>query len=158
MVSTQSDIIIISALLVAVLSIVLVLFILNQKRKGRLQETPNEHHFSQKEYQAGQGYVDHNPRKIGRTKTLKSFSSHGFISWEDYFHPTSEEHMFKRRIARRVIIVTYFLIMGLIVIFALIDMIGGMLFLIALMLYLTILILLKFLTIKVFHKSKHKEN
>ena len=33
---------------------------------------------------------------MGKTRTLKSYNASGFISWEAYFHPKTEEDMKKR--------------------------------------------------------------
>jgi len=45
--------------------------------------------------------------KVGKTKTLKSFSSSGFISWEAYFHPKTQEDM-QKRLPATIAVITLF--------------------------------------------------
>lgn len=84
-----------------------------QFKKKKLNEKPGELQFSKRKHIAGEGFVDTNIVKIGKTKTLLSFSSQGFIRWEDFFNPKNEKQI-KLRNAARYYILGFYIIVGLI--------------------------------------------
>ena len=85
-----------ASLLVTGVAVLLVVYVTNKYRKGELTETPGDLQFTDLDNMPGDGYIDRNFIKVGKTKTLKSYSSSGFISWEAYFHPKTPEDMQKR--------------------------------------------------------------
>lgn len=95
---------------VAAIGIALVAIIL--LKKGKLNEKPGELQFSKRKHIAGEGFVDTNIFKAGKTKTLLNFSSQGFIRWEDFFNPKNEEQI-KLRDAAKYYILGFYIIAGL---------------------------------------------
>lgn len=84
-----------------------------QLKKKNLNKKPNEFQFSKRKYIAGEGFIDTNIAKAGKTKTFLSFFSKGFISWEDFFNPKNEEQK-KLRDTARYCILGFYIIAGLI--------------------------------------------
>jgi hypothetical protein len=76
-------------------------------RKGELTEEPGDLQFANLKNIPGEDYVDLNVVKVGKTKTFKSYSSSGFISWEAYFHPKTQEDM-NKRVPATIAIITIF--------------------------------------------------
>jgi hypothetical protein len=96
---------------VAALAIALVAIIF--LKKGKLNEKPGEFQFSKRKHIAGEGFVDTNIVKAGKTRTLLSFSSQGFIRWKDFFNPKNEEQIRLRNTAIYYIL-GFYIIAGLI--------------------------------------------
>lgn len=95
------------ALLVTVAAVLLVIYVTMKYRKGELTEEPGDLQFANLKNIPGEDYVDLNVVKVGKTKTLKSYSSSGFISWEAYFHPKTQEDM-NKRVSATIAIITIF--------------------------------------------------
>lgn len=96
-----------ASLLVTGVAVMLVIYVTMKYRKGELIEEPGELQFANLKNIPGEDYVDLNIVKVGKTKTLKSYSSSGFISWEAYFHPKTQDDM-KKRVPATIAIITIF--------------------------------------------------
>ena len=96
-----------ASLLVTGIAVLLVIYVTMKYRKGELKEDPGDLQFANLKNIPGVDYVDLNIVKVGKTKTLKSYSNSGFISWEAYFHPKTQEDMSKR-VPATIAIITIF--------------------------------------------------
>ena len=96
-----------ASLLVTGIAVLLVIYVTMKYRKGELTEEPGDLQFANLKNIPGEDYVDLNIVKVGKTKTLKSYSSSGFISWEVYFHPKTQEDM-NKRIPATIAVITIF--------------------------------------------------
>ncbi len=94
-------------LLVTLAAVIVVIYVTIKYRNGELTEKPIDLQFSRLDNMPGEGYVDLNTVKAGKTKTLKSVGSSGYISWEAYFHPKTREDMEKRLPATIAIIIIF---------------------------------------------------
>lgn len=151
--------VVVLALAAAGIAVLLMVIALINYKKGKLMDTPNSLHFrsSDREYRPGDGFVDYDSRKVGKTRTLKSYYAAGFISWEELFAPRDkkQEMKRKRKMAAKIIVFTMILLFSLFVVFALLDMIWPMMLMLLLMVYLIFLITVKFLTFRVFSRIKY---
>lgn len=133
------------SLLVTVIAVILVGYVTVKYRKGEINEEPGDLQFAKMKNIPGLDYVDLNVAKVGKTKTLKSFSSSGFISWEAYFHPKTKEDMDKR-LPATIAVITIFavgIMMTLIMKFMAISI--GYYFGLAYLLLASLLVLVKFI-------------
>ena len=73
-------------ILMTVLAVIIVIYVSFKYRKGELTMEPGELQFSNLKNIPGEDYVDLNIIKTGKTKTLRSYNSSGFISWEAFFN------------------------------------------------------------------------
>ena len=96
-----------ASLLVTGIAVLLVIYVTMKYRKGELTEDPNDLQFANFKNIPGEDYVDLNVVKVGKTKTLKSYRSSGFISWEAYFRPKTQEDM-NKRVPATIAVITVF--------------------------------------------------
>ena len=96
-----------AGLLMTLIAVIMVIYVTLKYRKGELNEEPGELQYTNLKNIPGEDYVDLNIIKTGKTKTLASYSSSGFISWEAYFNPKTREDMQKRTPATIAVIVIF---------------------------------------------------
>jgi hypothetical protein len=132
-------------LLVAVIGMAVVVYVVVKFRDGEINEQPGDLQFSNMKNIPGQDYVDLNVVKVGKTKTLASFSSSGFISWEAFFNPKTQEDMEKRKPATMALVVVYtvFTVMGGMM--KLLDIPIGVYFVGCMLVLLSLLVIVKFI-------------
>jgi hypothetical protein len=101
-------------LLIAVAGLGIVVYIIVKFRDLDISEDPGELQFSNLKNIPGEDYVDLNVVKVGKTRTLKSYNSSGFISWEAFFNPKTREDLDKRKPATMALVIVYavFTVMG----------------------------------------------
>lgn len=101
-------------LLIAVAGLGIVVYIIVKFRDLDISEDPGELQFSNLKNIPGEDYVDLNVVKVGKTRTLKSYHSSGFISWEAFFNPKTREDLDKRKPATMALVIVYavFTVMG----------------------------------------------
>ena len=130
--------------LVALLGLVVVVYVVVKYRDGNLTEEPRDLQFSNMKNIPGEDYVDLNVTKIGMTKTLASYSSSGYISWEAFFNPRTPEDLEKRKPATLALLVVYsvFIVMGAIM--RLLDITTGIYLVGGMIVLLSLLIIVKF--------------
>ena len=131
------------------IAVVLVVYVTVKYRKGELTEKPGDLQFSRLSNMPGDDYVDLNVVKVGKTKTLKSYSSSGFISWEAYFHPKTQEDMSKRLPATIAVITIFAVGIVMTVIMKLMSIMIGYYFGIVYLLLASVLVLVKFIEFNV---------
>lgn len=132
-------------ILVALLGMGVFLYVVVKHRDGAISENPSDVQFANLKNIPGEDYVDLNVAKVGKTKTLASFSSSGSISWEAFFNPKTREDMKKRKPAIVALAVFYgvFTVMGLMM--RLLDIPIGVYFVGGMQVLLSMLVLVKFL-------------
>ena len=94
-------------LFMTVAAVLIVIYVSIKYRKGELTEKPGDLQFSYLDNMPGDGYVDLNVVKAGKTETLESMGSSGYISWEAYFHPKTSEDM-EKRLPATIAVITIF--------------------------------------------------
>lgn len=143
-------------ILVTVIAVVIVIYVTAKYRKGELNEEPGHLQFAEFKNIPGEDYVDLNVVKMGKTKTLKSYSSRGYISWEAYFNPKTREDMAKREPAT--IAVITLLGVGIIItaIMKLMDITIGYYFGLAFLFLASLLVLVKFIEYKIIKRPNNK--
>ena len=131
-------------MMVALVGMAVVVYVVVKFRDGEINETPGDLQFSRQKNIPGQDYVDLNVVKVGKTKTLASYSSSGFISWEAFFNPKTQEDMQKRKPATMALIIIYgvFSVMGAIM--RLMDIPIGVYFVGGMLALLSMLVIVKF--------------
>jgi hypothetical protein len=82
--------------LTTLIAVIVVIYVTLKYRRGELTEKPGDLQYSRLDNMPGDSYIDLNAVKTGKTKTLKSINSSGYISWEAYFKPKTAEDMEKR--------------------------------------------------------------
>ena len=150
---TLTSTIINAGLLMTVLAVILVIYVTIKYRKGELNEEPGELQFANLKNILGEDYVDLNIMKAGKTKTLGSYSSSGFISWEAYFHPKTREDM-QKRIPANIAVITIFAV-GIIMtaIMKLMEIPIGYYFGLAYLFLASALVLIKFIEFNIVKKD-----
>jgi hypothetical protein len=118
-------------------------------KKGEINETPGDLQFANLKNIPGEDYVDLNVVKVGKTKTLFSYSNVGSIRWVDFYYPTTLDHIEKRSMAVKMILVMYsiFGLMGLIM--WVVDLAIGLYFMYFMMGAVALVTVLKFIEIVV---------
>ena len=96
-----------AGLWMTLIAVIMVIYVTLKYRTGELNEEPGELQFANQKNIPVEDYVDLNVVKVGKTKTLASYSSSGFISWEAYFNPKTREDMQKRTPATIAVIVIF---------------------------------------------------
>ena len=128
-----TSVVIIAAIGVAIVAV-------NLRRRGGLDEDPNELQFSKRRYIPPEGYVDTNVVKVGKTKTLASFFSKGSMRWDDFFNPKTEEHV-EMRANVTYAVMGFYIISGLVtVVMVYLDVTWGYYFGLLVMAYATLII------------------
>lgn len=129
---------------VALMGMAVVVYVVVKFRDGELNETPGELQFSNLKNIPGEDYVDLNVVKAGKTKTLASYSSSGFISWEAFFNPKTREDIAKRKPATMALVVFYgvFMVMGGMM--KLLDIPIGVYFVGGMLVLLSLLVIIKY--------------
>jgi hypothetical protein len=132
-------------ILVALLGMAVFVYVVVKFRDGSIDEEPSELQFANQKNIPGEDYVDLNVVKVGKTKTLGTYHSSGFISWEAFFNPKTREDMEKRKPATIALAVVYgvFAVMG--VMMRLLDIPIGVYFVGGMQVLLSVLVIIKFL-------------
>ena len=101
-------------LLIAFAGLGIVVYVIVKFRDLEINEDPSDLQFSNLKNIPGEDYVDLNVVKVGKTKTLASYHSSGFISWEAFFNPKTRDDINKRKPATMALAVVYavFTVMG----------------------------------------------
>lgn len=120
------------------------LFTLAKFRDGEINEEPGELQFSNMKYIPGEGYVDTNVVKMGKTKTLKRVSSSGFISWEAFYDPKTPEDFKNRRPGAMAILAMYGIFAIMAVAMKFLDLMIGIYLIGGLLILLSVLVLIKY--------------
>jgi len=141
-----------AGLLMTLIAVVLVIYVTLKYRKGELTEEPGELQFADLKNIPGEEYVDLNIIKTGRTKTVGSYSSSGFISWEAYFNPKTREDMQKRTPATIAVIVIFAVGIVITAIMKLMFIPIGYYFGLAYLFLASALVLIKFIQFKIIKK------
>ena len=141
-----------AGLLMTLIAVVLVIYVTLKYRKGELTEEPGELQFTDLKNIPGEEYVDLNIIKTGRTKTVGSYSSSGFISWEAYFNPKTREDMQKRTPATIAVIVIFAVGIVITAIMKLMVIPIGYYFGLAYLFLASALVLIKFIQFKIIKK------
>lgn len=137
---------------ILVCAIIIIIVVIQKLKRGELTEFSSTDQFSSRSYRPGEGFSDEKQEKIGKVHNFHSSFSRGFISWNDFFFPDTEEKRKMQKIACLGLLFVYVLLLGLVLIFSFSGMLFGVLFLLILLIYLTILLLFKFIKIRVFKK------
>ena len=142
--SLTSTIINISLLTISV-TVAMVMYVTVKHRKGELIEDPGDLQFARLDNMPGDGYVDLNVKKVGKTKTLASFNKSGFISWEAYLHPKTKKD-FEDRLPGTIALIAIFVV-GIMraVIMKLMDFMVGYYFSLVYLTLASLLVLVKFI-------------
>ena len=141
-----------AGLLMTLIAVVLVIYVTLKYRKGELTEEPGELQFTDLKNIPGEEYVDLNIVKTGKTKTVGSYSSSGFISWEAYFNPKTREDMQKRTPATIAVIVIFAVGIVITAIMKLMVIPIGYYFGLAYLFLASALVLIKFIQFKIIKK------
>ena len=136
-----------------VLAVIIVVYVSFKYRKGELTMEPGELQFSNLKNIPGEDYVDLNIIKTGKTKTLRSYNSSGFISWEAFFNPKTEEDL-QKRMPATIAVITIFAV-GIIITAAmkLLEISIGYYFGLAFLFLASALVLVKFVEFKILKKK-----
>ncbi len=131
-------------LLIALAGLGIVVYVIVKFRDLEITEDPSELQFSNLKNIPGEDYVDLNVVKVGKTKTLGSYHSSGFISWEAFFNPKTKDDINKRKPATIALAVVYavFTVMGGIM--RLMDIQIGVYFTGVLLVLLSLLVIIKY--------------
>jgi len=135
-----------------VAAVIIVIYVTIKYRNGELTEKPGDLQFSRLDNMPGDGYVDLNVVKVGKTKTLKSYSSSGFISWEAYFLPKTQEDMEKRLPATIAVITIFAIGIVMTAIMKLMDFPTGYYFGLVYLFLASALVLIKFIEFNIIKK------
>jgi len=132
-----------------VFSALVVVFIGFLYKKGEINEIPGDLQFANLKNIPGEDYVDLNVVKVGKTKTLFSYSNVGSIRWVDFYHPTTQEHLEKRSMAVKMIIVMYGIFGAMSLVMWFVDLAVGLYFMLFMMVAVALVTVLKFIEIVV---------
>jgi len=131
-------------LLVTVIGVGTVVYVLAKYRDMDLTEDPGELQFSNLRNIPGEDIVDLNVVKVGKTRTLGSFHSSGSIKWEAFFNPTTVEDMERRKPAAVALVAAYGVFAVMTSMMRLMDIPVGYYFSWALLKFLSVLVVYKF--------------
>ncbi len=132
------------------LSYVIVVFVGLLYKKGEINESPGNLQFANLKNIPGEDYVDLNIVKVGKTKTIFSYSNVGSISWVDFYHPTTQKHIEDRSMAVKMILVMYGIFGAMGLVMWLVDLAVGIYFMLLMMGAVALLTVVKYIEIVVF--------
>jgi hypothetical protein len=144
------------SLFTILVAVAMVIYVTLKYRKGELTEDPGDLQFARLDNMPGDGYVDLNVKKVGKTKTLASFNKSGFISWEAYFHPKTKKDMEDRLPATIAIIAIFAVGIMMAVIMKLMDFTAGYYFSLAYLTLASLLVLVKFIEFIIIKKNRYQ--
>jgi hypothetical protein len=136
-----------------VLSAGIVVFVGFLYKKGEINETPGDLQFANLKNIPGEDYVDLNIVKVGKTKTIFSYSNMGSISWVDFYHPTTQKHVEDRSMAVKMILGMYGIFGAMGAVMKLVDLAVGVYFMLFMMVAVALLTTVKFIEIVVLGKK-----
>lgn len=131
-------------LLIAFAGLGIVVYVIVKFRDLEITEDPGDLQFSNLKNIPGEDYVDLNVVKVGKTKTLASYHSSGFISWKAFFNPKTREDINKRKPATMALAVVYALFTAMGGIMKLLDIQVGVYFTGILLVLVSLLVIIKY--------------
>ena len=132
-----------------VLSAVIVVFVGFLYKKGEINETPGHLQFANLRNIPGDDYVDLHVVKVGKTRTIFSYSNVGSIRWVDFYHPTTQKHIEDRSMAVKMILVMYAIFGAMGLVMWLVELAVGIYFMLFMMVAVAALTTVKFIEIVV---------
>ena len=132
-------------ILVTLLGLAVFVYVVTKFRDHEITEDPSDLQFSNLKNIPGEDYVDLNVVKVGKTKTLGSYHSSGYISWKAFFNPKTPEDLEKRKPASMALVTIYsvFIVMGAMM--KLLDIPVGVYFVGGLLALLSLLVIMKYI-------------
>ena len=131
-------------LFVTVMGAGIVVYVIARYRDMELTEDPGGLQFSNLKNIPGEDIVDLNVVKVGKTRTLGSYSASGSIKWEAFFNPSSSEDMERRKPAAVALVAAYGVFAVMAAVMKLMGVPAGYYFSVALLVLLSVLVVYKF--------------